>query len=63
MARPQGDHMVQVLNNVGTPWEGWKLYTDEPMSSSAARALRDEVAESIPDGQNRVRMVRLVPTA
>ena len=60
--KPQGDCMVQVLSNVGTMWEGWKLYTEEPMDIGAARTLRDEVAESIPDGGERVRVVRLVPT-
>lgn len=63
MPKKQGDHMVQVLSNVGTMWEGWKLYTEEPMTASEARALRDEVADSIPDGRERVRVVQLVPVA
>ena len=63
MPRQQGDHMVQVLHNVDTPWEGWKLYTEEPMSATEARSLRDEVADSIPGGRDRVRMVKLVPTS
>jgi hypothetical protein len=61
--RKQGDCMVQVLSNVGTPFEQWKLYTEEPMELREARVLRDEVMDSIPDGSERVRVVRMVPTS
>lgn len=61
MPKQQGIYMVQVLHNVGTPWEGWKLYTEEPMSQSEAKALRDEMAEVSSIGPDKVRVMKLVP--
>ena len=59
MRKPPEDHMVQVLNNVGTDYEKWNTYTDRPISEAEARSLKEGVADSI--GADRVRLVKLVP--